>query len=104
MHNQSIKSETIRNIGTKKELITITDTYLKQFNQTPEEYLNAHKKYWLSFKNSNFMPIQYEDLLYEFEHTMETIAWFLESSKHEFIQEEERIGWYDKNDNKKSFA
>lgn len=104
MHNVNIKSKAIRNLGTRKEETTIVDTYLKRFDQTPEEYLNAHKKFWLGLKHSNYYVVKYENLLYEFEHTMEMIAWFLESSKHEFVQEEERIGWYDKNDVKKSFC
>ena len=104
MHNVNIKSEAIKDNGIKKELVSDVDTYLSRFDQTPEEYLNAHKKFWLNIHQSNYHVLMYEDLLYEFEHTMEMIAWFLESSKHEFIQEEKRIGWYDKYDTKEKFC
>jgi len=104
MHNKNIKSETIRNVAGNKELITEVDTFLAGYDQTPEEFLNSHKRKWLKLANSNFYAVSYDVLKIEFKYEMLMIAKFLGSDKTEFTQEYNRIGWYDKNEPEKNFS
>lgn len=104
MHDKNIKSEAICNIQGNKQIVTDVDTYFKNINKTPEEFLNSHKEFWLSENKNNFLSLRYEDLLNDFEHTMKLIAWFLNSEAINFIQEKERVGWYSKDEPPKKFS
>lgn len=104
MHSTNIKAETILNISGHKNIITKVDTYLSSFNMTPKEYLKDHKEKWLSIEAINYYCIDYDDLINNFEDTMLNISKFLGSDETQFIQERQRIGWYDKNEHKENFS
>ena len=98
MHSTKGWSEAVRNIDGNKEVVHDVDTALKNVDLTPGEYIYNHHVEWLDKPNDNFHTVAYENLINNFEPTMLKIAKFLGSDKTEFLNESDRVGWYDVND------
>jgi hypothetical protein len=68
-----------------------------EMDMTLKAYLEEHKRSWLTYRGKkNFLDIQYEELLKNFDKSMLKIAKFLGIRKKKFININKKIGWQNK--------
>lgn len=98
MYDSNLKVNVhVNNIHSKKTIHVVDDfmnrTPTRDF--TPIEFIQQHKQSWVNCKKKcpNLLIINYDELLHEFDITMQTISDFLGRGVTEFIQVNEKVGW-----------
>lgn len=100
MYNPNLKFEAVVNKINKTESVTQVDRLFALRTETIGKYLTAHKQSWKQHEGrANFMFVCYDELVSDFQGTMLKIAKFLGSDKTKFIDEENRVGWHEVQDN-----
>lgn len=99
MYNKNLKVDTVRDTLTEKTNVDEVDWLFGSRPETVKEYMTAHKASWgRHIGKANFMMVSYDDLVSDFQGTMERIAYYLGSNKKEFVDEQKRVGWRAKSD------
>jgi len=106
MFNQNIKTDNEFHSLYKSDEMIIKRTgatknitgHFSGIDMTPPEYYDKHVSEWekLSIINDNVLIVNYEDLLNDFNNTMDVIADFLEYEKGEYQDIKERVGYFPK--------
>ena len=100
MYNPNLKVVAIRDTINKKDRITEVDHLFARRNETVPEYIRKHVHSWrVHFNKPNFIMLSYDSLVDDFQGTMLRVAHFLGSDKTEFVDEQKRVGWREKQDN-----
>jgi len=99
MYNPSLHVVAYRDTVKTQDTITEVDRFLATRSETVPDYILNHKKSWeVHARRPNFMFVKYDDLVDDFRGGMLKIAQFLGSDKTEFVDEQRRVGWREKQD------
>lgn len=101
MYNKNLQVEAVRDtLDGKKMNVDEVDWLFRDRNETVIQYMQKHINSWRTHHSRrNFLMLSYNDLANDFDGTMLQVAQFLGSNKTKFVDEHQRVGWREKQDN-----